>query len=97
VNKRDLVEKIAADAQLTKVQAGRALDSFLDAVQKSLMRGDRVTLVGFGSFMVANRKAKRIRDPRHGTTMQIEARRVARFAPGLELKIAIESADGQDL
>ena len=97
MNKRDLVEKMATDARLTKIQAARALDAFLDGVQASLIRGNRVTLVGFGSFMVAKRKSKRIRDPRHGTPMQIEARLVARFAPGLELKEAIENSERPDL
>ena len=50
VNKRDLIRKIASDASLTNLQAARALDAFLDGVQSSLMRGDRVTLVGFGTF-----------------------------------------------
>lgn len=93
MNKRELVEKISADADLTKAQAARALDSFLDGVQTSLTKGDRVTLVGFGTFVISNRKARLVRDPRRGGTMQIEARRVARFAAGADLKLAIENAD----
>jgi DNA-binding protein HU-beta len=89
VNKRDLVEKMATDAGLTKTQAGRALNSFMDGVQASLLKGDRVTLVGFGTFAVANRKARRVRDPQRGIAVEIAERRVARFAPGLELKAAV--------
>jgi DNA-binding protein HU-beta len=89
VNKRDLVEKMATDAGLTKTQAGKALNSFMDGVQASLLKGDRVTLVGFGTFAVANRKARRVRDPQRGIAVEIAERRVARFAPGLELKAAV--------
>ena len=89
MNKRDLVESIAGNAQITRVQAARALEAFVRTVQSSLVNGDRVTLVGFGTFVVTHRKARRVREPRRGTTMEIEARRVARFAPGLELRAAL--------
>jgi DNA-binding protein HU-beta len=92
VNKRRLIENISEDAHLTRNEAGRALDSFVRAVEASLARGERVTLAGFGSFAVSEHKARRVREPRRGTTMQIEARRVARFAAGLKLKLALESA-----
>lgn len=92
MNKRELISKMAEDANLTKSQAARALDAFLDGVQTSLTKGDRVTLVGFGTFAVAQHKAKLVLDPRRRTPMQIEARRVARFAPGLDLKSAIDNA-----
>jgi DNA-binding protein HU-beta len=89
VNRRDLVGKIAHDAELTRAQAGKALDAFIDGVQASLLRGDRVTISGFGSFAVAQRKARSVRDPRLGTPLRIAASRVPRFAPGLELKAAV--------
>lgn len=95
MNKRDLVEKISQEAHLTKIQATKALDVLLDAVQSGLTRGDRVTLMGFGSFAVSKRKARRVRDPRRGIPIQIEARRVARFTPGLELKAAVGKLDGE--
>jgi DNA-binding protein HU-beta len=91
VNKRDLVRKIARDARLTNTQAAKALDAVLDGVQSSLIRGDRVTLVGFGTFVTAVRKERKVRDPRFGGTMQIAARRVARFAPGADLKLAVRN------
>ena len=92
MNKRDLVRKIAHDARLTNTQAAKALDAVLDGVQSSLVSGDRVTLVGFGTFATSQHKARKVRDPRFGGTMQIAARRVARFAPGSELKLAVENS-----
>ena|SRR5258708_31530208 len=96
MNKRDLVEKIAEDAQITKTQAALALDAFVQGVQAGLTKGDRVTLVGFGTFAVSSRKARLVRDPHNGNTIRIEARRVARFSPGLELKTAIEKSRAAD-
>ena len=96
MNKRDLVESIAGDAQITRTQAAKALEAFVRTVQSSLVSGDRVTLVGFGTFAVLQRKARRVREPRRGVTMEIEARRVARFAPGLELKAALANSRGAE-
>jgi DNA-binding protein HU-beta len=92
VNKRDLIESIAGDARITRVQAARALDAFVRSVQSSLVNGDRVTLVGFGTFAVSQRKARWVKEPRGGRTVQIEAKRVARFAPGLELRAALANS-----
>ena len=96
MNKRDLVGKIAIDAQLTRAQAAKALDAFLDGVQRTLATGGRVTISGFGSFGVTHRKARRVRNPQNGDDMEIAERRVPRFAPGAELKIAIENPDRAD-
>lgn len=82
--------KIASDARLTRVQAARALEAIVEGIQTSLVRGDRVTIAGFGTFGVAHRKARRVQNPRGGNSIQIAARRVARFAPGNELKSAVE-------
>lgn len=92
MNKRDLIERIAQDADLTKVQAGRALEAFVKAVETGLRNGDRVSLVGFGTFSLSEHKAKKVREPNSGTTMSIPARRVARFTAGVELKSAIEDS-----
>ena len=89
MNKRDLVGKIAVDARLTRAQAARALDAFLQGIQTSLVRGDRVTLSGFGTFGVMHRKARQVRNPRSGRAMEVAAKRVPRFAPGADLKIAM--------
>ena len=91
MNKRDIIGKIALDAKITRVQATRALDALIAGIQASLVRGDRVTLSGFGSFGVAHRKARRVRNPRGGGDMQVQAKRVPRFAPGAELKDAVEA------
>jgi DNA-binding protein HU-beta len=90
VNKRDLVGKIASDARLTRTQATRALDAFLEGIQASLIRGERVTISGFGAFGVSHRKARRVRNPRSGSAIEVAAKRVPRFAPGVELKSAID-------
>ena len=89
MNKRDLIGKIALDARLTRAQATRALDAFLEGIQTGLSRGDRVTISGFGTFGVQHRKARRVKNPRNGDAIEIEAKRVPRFAPGNELKSAI--------
>ena len=81
---------IAADACLTRAQASRALEAFVQGIQAGLVRGDRVTISGFGTFGVSQRKARRVRNPRSGTAIQVAAKRVPRFAPGSELKIAID-------
>jgi len=90
VNKKDLVGKIASDASLTRAQASRALDAFVQGIRASLVRGDRVTISGFGTFGVSHRKARRVRNPRSGSDMEVAAKRVPRFAPGAELRTAIE-------
>jgi DNA-binding protein HU-beta len=90
VNKRDLVGKIASEASLTRAQASRALDAFVQGIQTSLVRGDRVTISGFGTFGVSHRKARRVRNPRSGSAIEVAAKWVPRFAPGVELKSAIE-------
>ena len=90
MNKTDLIEKVAADAELSKAQAGRAIESFLDGVTGSLRGGGRVSLVGFGTFSVAQRKARTGRNPRTGEAVAIRARRVPRFKAGKELVDAVQ-------
>ena len=96
MNKRDLITKIASDARLTRAQATRALDALVEGIRTGLSRGDRITISGFGSFGVLHRKARRVRNPTNGTAIEVAARRVPRFAPGNELKSAIQqsSRDG---
>jgi DNA-binding protein HU-beta len=89
VNKRELVGKIAVDARLTRAQAARALDAFLQGIQTSLASGEHVTLSGFGTFGVTHRKARQVRNPRSGRSMQVAAKSVPRFAAGADLKTAI--------
>lgn len=85
MNKGDLIDKIAGGAGLTKVQAGEALDSFIGAVQGALAKGDKVTLVGFGTFSVSKRAARVGRNPRTGKEIKIKAKKVAKFKAGAEL------------
>lgn len=95
MNKKDLIGKIAADARLTRAQAARALDAFVAGIQMGLSHGDRVTISGFGSFGVLHRKARRVRNPTSGKAIEVAARRVPRFAPGNELKSAVQES-GRD-
>jgi DNA-binding protein HU-beta len=85
MNKAELVSKISDDSGLTKAQANTALDSFTDAVTKALKSGDKVTLVGFGTFSVSKRNARTGRNPQTGETIKIKAKKVARFKAGKEL------------
>jgi DNA-binding protein HU-beta len=85
MNKSDLINKIADDANLTKVQAQAALNSFLDATSGALKTGDKVILVGFGTFSVAERAARTGRNPQTGKEIKIAAKKVVRFKPGSEL------------
>ena len=93
VNKRDLVGKIAIDARLTRAQAARALDAFVQGIRNSLVSGDRVTISGFGTFGVSHRKARKVRNPKSGRDIEIAAKSVPRFAPGGDLKSAIGRTD----
>lgn len=85
MNKGELIERIAKDAKLTKVQATDALDSFIGGVASTLAKGGKVTLVGFGTFSVSKRKARKGRNPRTGKEITIKAKKVAKFKAGAEL------------
>jgi DNA-binding protein HU-beta len=90
MTKADLIDKIAAAASLTKADAGRALDSTLDAIRLSLKKGQKVTLVGFGTFSVSKRKARKGRNPRTGQEIKIAATKVPKFTAGKTLKDSIK-------
>ncbi len=85
MNKAELIAQIAEDAGVTKTQANAALDSFVDTVTKTLKKGDKVTLVGFGTFSVSKRAARTGRNPQTGEAIKIKAKKVARFKAGKEL------------
>jgi len=89
MNKAELVAKMASDADITKVQANAALDSFTSTVQKTLKAGDKITLVGFGTFSVTKRAARTGRNPQTGAPLKIKAKKVARFKAGKELSSKI--------
>jgi DNA-binding protein HU-beta len=85
MNKAELIAQLADDAGITKTQANAALDSFVDAVTKTLKKDGKVTLVGFGTFSVSKRKARNGRNPQTGAVIKIKARKVAKFKAGKEL------------
>jgi DNA-binding protein HU-beta len=89
MNKGELIDAIANDAKLTKADAGRALDALITAVTKTLKEGDKVALVGFGSFSVSKRAARKGRNPQTGKEIKIAAKKVARFKAGAELAKAV--------
>ncbi|MCC5855947.1 MAG: DNA-binding protein HU-beta [Idiomarina sp.] len=89
MNKSQLIDKIAADAELSKAAAGRALDSVIGAVTEALKSGDQVALVGFGTFSVRERSARTGRNPQTGQTIQISAAKVPAFKAGKALKDAV--------
>ena len=90
MTKADLVEKIAKDAVITKVQAEKAANSTLAAMTEALKAGDKITLVGFGSFSVSERKARIGRNPQTGAALKIPARKAVSFSAGKPLKEAIQ-------
>ena len=85
MNKAELISKVSEDAAITKTQANAALDSFVEAVTKTLKAGGKVTLVGFGTFSVSKRAARNGRNPQTGAVIKIKARKVAKFKAGKEL------------
>jgi DNA-binding protein HU-beta len=87
MTKAELIDKMAEEAGLTKVAAGKALDSFMDGVTKTLKKKDgKVTLVGFGTFSKVRRKARKGRNPQTGEAIKIKACNVVKFKPGKALK-----------
>ena len=90
MTKAELVEMMAKDANISKVAASTALDSFMTNVTKTLKKKDgKVTLVGFGTFAKIRRKARKGRNPQTGDPIKIKARNVVKFRPGKKLKDAI--------
>ncbi len=89
MNKTELIEHIASKSDISKAAATRALASIIEAVKKTLKKGDTVTLVGFGTFSVSKRAARTGRNPRTGAAMKIKAAKVPRFKPGKGLKDAL--------
>lgn len=89
MNKTELIEKIAAGSGLTKVDAKKALDATLVAIKDALIAGDKIALVGFGTFSVNERPAREGINPMTKEKIQIEAKKVAKFKAGAELADAI--------
>ncbi len=85
MNKAQLIEAIASEAKITKVDAKRSLDAFMKVTSHALAQGDKIVLVGFGSFSVAKKPARTGRNPRTGASIKIAPKSVCRFKPGAEL------------
>ena len=89
MNKTDLIDGMAADADISKAAAKKALESFLGNVGSALKGGGRVSLVGFGSWSVSKRAAREGRNPQTGATIQIKAKNVVKFKAGAELSSSV--------
>ncbi len=89
MNKTDLIDSMAENAGISKAAAKKALESFLENVEKSLKKGDRVSLVGFGSWSVSKRAAREGRNPQTGKTIKIAAKNVVKFKAGADLQKAV--------
>ena len=85
MNKGDLISKIAESADISKAQATSALNAVLENIAGALNDGDKVTLIGFGTFSVSHREARTGRNPQTGKTIKIDAKKVVKFKPGKEL------------
>lgn len=89
MKKVELVEAVATKAGLTKADAARAVDATFEVITEALAKGDKVPLVGFGTFAVSKRKAREGRNPRTGETVKIAARKAVTFKPGTALKESV--------
>ena len=90
MNKADLISAVAAEAGLSKVDENKAVEAFVSTVTKALQEGDKVSLIGFGTFSVAERSARTGINPSTKATITIPAKKVTKFKPGAELADAIK-------
>ena len=90
MNKSDLVEKMAKDCDISKSVAEKALNSVMDAIMEAMSAGDKFTLVGFGTFSVAERAAREGRNPQSGKAIKIAAKKVVKFKVGSKLADSVK-------
>ncbi|MEO0184714.1 MAG: HU family DNA-binding protein [candidate division WOR-3 bacterium] len=90
MTKAQLIDAIAKKAKISKKAAGAAIDTFVESVTSALKKGDKVTLVGFGTFSAAKRKARTAKNPQTGELIKVPAKRVPKFKAGRELKSAVK-------
>ena len=89
MNKSELIDAVAKEADISKAAAGRALDAAIGAVQQALKKGQMVTLVGFGTFYLGKRAARNGRNPQTGATIKIKAAKIPKFRAGKALKDSV--------
>ena len=89
MNKGHLIDKVSSSAKISKTQAGKAIEALVEGITGALKKNERVTLVGFGTFAMSQRRARNGRNPQTGAMIKIPARKVAKFTPGIELKKAV--------
>ncbi len=89
MNKAEIINAMAESADITKIQAQKALDAVLDSITGALKNEEKVTLVNFGTFFIAGRSARAGRNPRTNESIEIPAKRVAKFKPGKMLSDAV--------
>jgi DNA-binding protein HU-beta len=85
MNKAELIDAISSASKLTKADSSRALEATIESIEKALKKGDRISLVGFGSFSVAKRAARTGRNPQTGKAIKIAAKKVVKFKAGADL------------
>lgn len=90
MTKAEIIEKMAKDADISKMAARESLESFIDGIKKSLKKGNKVSLVGFGTFSVSKRKARTGRNPRTGEPIKIKASKAPKFTAGKAFKGAFK-------
>jgi DNA-binding protein HU-beta len=90
VTKTDLIDKAAKEVNITKSEAGELVEAFLEGIKDALRKGERVTIIGFGSFFVSERKARKGRNPQTGEPIDIPASSVPKFTPSEAFKKAIK-------
>ncbi len=92
MNKAELVKRMAEIAEVSKGTAEKLLDSFMQAVEEAISKGDKVVLVGFGTFQVVTRASREGRNPRTGEPLKIPSKKIVKFKPGKKLEEAAEKA-----
>jgi DNA-binding protein HU-beta len=95
MNQGDMIEKVAMAASITKAEAERAINAFKGAIADSLRKGQKVTLVGFGTFAVSQRKARRAHNPYTNSIIKVPASKTVRFSVGKKLKEAVNKRRGR--
>ena len=89
MNKTELIDTIVEASGLSKVDAKKAVEAFFTSVETALKKGDKVSIVGFGSWSVADKEARDARNPRTGEIIKVPAKKVVKFKPGAELSDAV--------